>query len=277
MCMLCSEIIWVVEILMSPPGGRPLWLSHFGTLASIRRHKSDNNSSLWWVSFGLAPLFHFLLHSFRAPEHGVPLLFPWRTCSCPALWWLNTEGHRLFLCIGGKGTLQRERAAGGEGGTVGTWGAQTRSISPLKVYLSKGSPTASRTLVGSVNVVTLPTCPETLSLIHTLKEVQQQCSGGRGGREGDVRGYIWSTLVLFIQRVVAAEDRVPSPCSSSSLINLAVWSWPDSRNAEWAGLSDHPPWAKAQVCLLGLSATVVYACTSWSLSFSCFKISRDIF
>lgn len=48
-------------------------------------------------------------------------------------------------------------------------------------------------------------------------------------------GYIWPTAALFIPRVVTAEDRPPSPRSSSSLINLAVWFWPASHAVERAG------------------------------------------
>lgn len=93
--------------------------------------------------------------------------------------------------------------------------------------------------------------PGTLSLIHTLKELQQQWRGGRGKGEQNVWAYIWPTLALFIQRVVTAEDQAPSPCSSSSLINLAVWFWPASHDVEGAGLSDHPPRGKALACPLG--------------------------
>lgn len=75
----------------------------------------------------------------------------------------------------------REGAAGGSRGEGGyCWvlkGSEGPALPFLKVYLSKGSPTA---LVYSVNVLTLLTSPGTLGLIHTLKEVQQQCQGGRG-------------------------------------------------------------------------------------------------
>lgn len=56
-----------------------------------------------------------------------------------------------------------------------------------------------------------------------------------------MQGYIWPTLALFIQRVVTAEEQAPAPCSSSSLINPAVWFWPASRDGKGADLSDHPP------------------------------------
>ena len=60
----------------------------------------------------------------------------------------------------------------------------------LNVYLSKGSPTASPTLADSVNVLTLFTSPGTLGPIHTLKEVQQQCQGGRGRRRRGAGGRV---------------------------------------------------------------------------------------
>lgn len=57
--------------------------------------------------------------------------------------------------------------------------------SPLKVYLSKGSPTAESDTGLLVLMYRLSSqIPQTLSGIHTLKEVQQQCQGGRGQKRG---------------------------------------------------------------------------------------------
>lgn len=53
----------------------------------------------------------------------------------------------------------------------------------LKVYLLKGSPMASPRLVDSINVLTVLTNPGTFSVIHTLKEAQQKCWGGRGKQD----------------------------------------------------------------------------------------------
>lgn len=82
--------------------------------------------------------------------------------------------------------------------------------SPLKVYLSKWSPTVESDTGLLVLMYRLSSqIPQTLSRIHTLKEVQQQCRGEKGGgkkRGGDVWSRIWSTVALFFQRVVTAED-----------------------------------------------------------------------
>ena len=96
---------------------------------------------------------------------------------------MNTEGHHLFLSVNGKGSDQERGRKWGERGHSRVLRASELS---LKVYFVKGSPTASPSLVDSINVLTLLTNPGMLNLIHTLKEAQKQCRGGRGKREQDM-------------------------------------------------------------------------------------------
>lgn len=70
------------------------------------------------------------------------------------------------------------------------------SSSPfVKVYLSKGSPTARQSQADSVNVLTLVASPRTLSVIHTLKEVQPQYR--QGGESG---GQLGGLVAVWVGR-----------------------------------------------------------------------------
>lgn len=115
--MLCREIIWIVDFLMSLSGLSPLWLCidvHVPKSLTGRPKSENNNSLLMIVVWIIAlPLF--------------PAQFP---------------------CL---------------------WTQSTSSVS-LKD-------------VDSVNVLTFLTSPGTIGLIHTSKEAQQQCQGGREGGE----------------------------------------------------------------------------------------------
>lgn len=96
---------------------------------------------------------------------------------------MSAEGHRLFLSDRSKGDrLERGQQGGEKRGNCWVLRGCGGPKSPLKVYLSKGSPTAESDTGLLVLMYRLSSqIPQTLSRIHTLKEVQQQCRGGRGG------------------------------------------------------------------------------------------------
>lgn len=120
---------------------------------------------------------------------------------------MNTEGHHLFLSVRGEGTDWRGGQQGENGGHCLVPRASEDSAPLLKVYLLKGSPTASPALVDGVNVLTLLTSPWTLSLIRTSKELQQQCRGGREeGRVGGVEGTGHARLHMANLSVVYPES-----------------------------------------------------------------------
>ena len=142
--------------------------------------KVTTTVAFWWGSYGLLPSLYFLLlfpSLWTHPVSGFSMDDVW----LPRPVVMEHKGSSFISvsqCWG-------DGAAEGEGDTVWSWRARREGgkrgiqLCFLKVYLSKGSPTASLTLVDSVNVLTLLASPGTLGLIHTSKEVQQQCRGGR--------------------------------------------------------------------------------------------------
>ena len=199
MCaFFCSEIVWIVDLLMSLSGLCPLWSSHFGASASIHRQRqksdsSSNNSSLLMSGLPVLPLF---------PSACSPCLWTRRNFSVsmenvrlPGPVEIEHRGSSFYFC---------QSAARGRIGQRGNRGRRGKSRDPrgsegpallYKFICRRDHLQLVRLWPDSVNVLALLKSPGALSLIHTLKRSVME---GGGLRRRDVWSYIWPTWAVFI-------------------------------------------------------------------------------